>query len=97
MTGSMRIKKLSKTGNARCFVSEKDYDKKIGGYFYLLLEPLDSWGEPMFYFSKNADGTYTIEGEGYIVTNESQIRSHRRHVRKTWGNCPIKWVERPKN
>ena len=61
MKGTIRVKKLSQTGNARCFVSEKDYDKKLGGDFYLLLEPFDSWGEPMFYWSKNSDCTYTIE------------------------------------
>lgn len=93
MKGTIRVKKLSQTGNARCFISEKDYDKKLGGEFYLLLEPFDSWEEPMFYWSKNTDGTYTIEGEGYIVDSESSINSHKRYVKRIWGNTPIKWVE----
>lgn len=96
MKCSFAVDKLTKFNKARCIISEKDIDPAIGGEFIVILEPFDSWGEPMYYWSKNADGTYTVEGEGYIITHdfEEAKRKHRASVSKEWGDIPVKWVEK---
>lgn len=96
MKCSFAVDKLTKFNKARCIVSEKDTDPVIGGEFIIILEPFDSWGEPMYYWSKKDDGTYEVEGEGYIITHDfdAAIRRHKERVSKTWGNIPVKWVEK---
>lgn len=90
MTGTTTLKRLNK--NTRCFVIKLDDEEK--GFFgssHLVIKPLNSWGEPMFYWRKNIDGTYHIEGEGYFCNGG--IKEHKEDVKETWGNQPIKWLE----
>lgn len=93
MTSEIILKNLKKTGVPRCIISEKDFDETLGGDFYMLLEPFNSWGEPMFYWRKNQDGTYCVIGEGYIVTDRDDISSHKRDVKSRWGYKKLKWVQ----
>lgn len=94
MTGILPVKNLRKTQKPRCFVSEEDYDEKVGEPFRLLIEPKGGSDGPIFYYRKTSDG-YEVEGEGYIITKHSQesIAEHRRWVKNHWKNTTLQWIE----
>lgn len=89
MKGTMLIKKLNK--NQRCIISDKDYDKKIGGDFWFVLEPFTDCNNQSFFYYKKVENGYLVEGEGYICTNEEnaiKLRNYTNRLHKT-----IKYVE----
>ena len=75
MNGTMFIKKLNR--RLRCIVGGEDYDEKVGGKFWFVLDPFFNCdGKPFFYYKK-VDNGYLIEGEAYICTNKDQAQKHR--------------------
>ena len=75
MKGTMFIKKLNL--RQRCIVSQEDYDEKVGGKFWFVLDPfLNCNKEPFFYYKKVENG-YLVEGEAYICTDKNSSQKHR--------------------
>ena len=67
---------------------DKDYDEKVGGEFYFLLLPL--LGDKRFFYVKdNFDGSFTVEGESYIITNENVLRRYITDAQKELKGKPI--------
>lgn len=78
--GTMKCKNyITKPG----YYLVKDYDSKVGGEFYFLLLPLYGNDGEMFYCVKeNADGSFTVDGEFYIITNEESLKSYLKDAKK---------------
>lgn len=56
----------------------QDFDEKIGGKFYFLIEPLLGFGNrAFFYVRKLPSGRYEVEGEAYILTNYENVKRHK--------------------
>lgn len=53
--------------------------------------------ERFFFIEENPDGSYTVEGECYIVTNEESLKRHKRDVKKEVKNKPIWYYHVDKN
>ena len=87
--GSGSMKRKSYITNTGYYLA-KDFDEKFGGDFYFLLTPLyGNNNERFFFIEENPDGSYTVEGECYIVTNEESLKRHKRDVKKEVSNKPI--------
>lgn len=93
MTGCFCIPKLKKTRKVRCIISEMSYEPMYGGDFYMLLKPLEQYDGPVYYWRREPDGYFYVEGEGYIVHTAEEINELQRDVKSYWGNIPLKWVE----
>ena len=50
----------------------KDFDEKLGGDFWFLIEPLHGWTdeERFFFVTELENGKYEFTGEGYIVSGK---------------------------
>ena len=94
-SGSMKSKSYTtKTG----YYLTKDFDVKVGGEFHFLLTPLHgNNNERFFYVEENLDGTYTVEGECYIITDEESLKRHKTDVKKEVKNKPIWYYHIDKN
>ena len=69
---------------------DKDYDQKVGGEFYFLLLPLLGDNNKRFFYVKdNFDGSFTVEGECYIITNENVLRRYITDAQKELKGKPI--------
>lgn len=69
---------------------DKDYDEKVGGEFYFLLLPLlGNNNKRFFYVKDNFDGSFTVEGECYIITNENVLRRYITDAQKELKGKPI--------
>lgn len=91
MTGTIQIKKLNR--NSKCFVSESDYDERLCGQFWLVLEPFGFFDGPGFYWRRNSDGSYYVEGEGYIVNNKNRVDELRKDILKRHRGKTVIWKE----
>ena len=66
MTGSVIVKDYHCSSGYHC---EQDYEKRFGGAFWFLIEPLYGlYDERFFYVKKLADNCYELSGEGYIIS-----------------------------
>ena len=75
MKGTMFLKKLNK--RQRCIVSDKDYDEKVGGEFWFVLDPFLNCEDKPFFYYKQIENGYIVEGEAYICTDENSVQKHR--------------------
>lgn len=74
----------------RGYYLDKDYSEKVGGEFYFLLLPLSgNINEQFFYVKDNFDGSFTVEGECYIITDEKVLNRYIRNARKELKGKPI--------
>lgn len=86
MTGSM-IRKSYKTKTG--YFCAADFDKKLGGKFYFLIEPLIGCQEErFFYVRKLKDGAFEILGEGYIINAPGGLKRHISELKKELGSSP---------
>ena len=82
MTGTMKVNRLNK--KSRCIVSEKDFDEKVGGEFWFVLEPFtDREEQPFFYYKKIDDG-YLVEGEAYICMSIESVNYHKNRTNEEY-------------
>lgn len=87
--GSGSMKRKSYITNTGYYLT-KDFDEKVGGEFYFLLMPLYGNDNERFYFIEtNPDGSYTVEGECYIITNKEHLKRYKDEAKKTVSNKPI--------
>lgn len=90
MKGTFTVPKL--LPNKTCYISEKDYNAKIGGTFQLVIHPFPCAEDDnaAFYYVRQGPGSsLVIEGEGYIITNPAQLAKHRAMGRQEFGNKAI--------
>lgn len=67
-SGTMTVKQY----NGKKYFSSRNFDKKFGGKFTFLLEPLNgNIGEKFFYIKDLKNGTFEVEGESYIFEGYS--------------------------
>lgn len=90
MKGIIKINRLNK--KSRCVVSEKDFDEKVGGDFWLVLEPFTDCEEQPFFYYKKIDDGYLVEGEAYICTSIESVNYHKNRT-----NAEYKSVEYREN
>ena len=77
MKGTMFIKKLNK--RQRCIVSNKDYDEKVGGEFWFVLDPfLNCEDEPFFYYLQ-----LSLAGVPAIIKHQNALSRELWSVWKT--------------
>lgn len=88
MKGTMLIKSLNKQ---RCIISDEDYDAKIGGKFWFVLEPFFDCNNRPFFYYKKVDNGYLIEGEGYICVDEDSV--NRRRSSASSSHRKVKYIE----
>lgn len=66
----------------RGYYCASDYDEKVGGKFWMFLEPLaGNDDELFFYVRKQGRDRYEVTGEGYIVTSRESLSRHIREVK----------------
>lgn len=85
--GTMKRKNyITKQG----YYLSKDFDVKVGGDFYFLLLPLyGNDNQCFFYVFENEDGSYTVEGECYIITNNEHLKRYIKEAKKEFSDKPI--------
>ena len=93
--GTITMDYLRKFSKPQCIVSAVDTDPRLGGEFVLLLAPLERFGEPVYYWHERLDGTFVVEGEGYIITGdiESKISKRRRDISKKYSGKSLTWIQ----
>jgi len=67
----------------RGFYQAKDYDEKLGGTFWFVIEPFHGCeDERFFYVKKLENGKYHFEGEGYFLSRAEDLTRHLKELRK---------------
>lgn len=62
----------------------KDYDAKVGGEFWFLIEPLiGNDDEVFFYIRALPNGKFEVEGEAYIITDPDRLKSYKNDAVRT--------------
>lgn len=86
-SGTMRCKSyITKRG----YYLVNDYDETVGGEFWFLLMPLyGNNDERFFYVKNNLNGSFTVEGECYIITNKEALRRYITDAGKELKGKPI--------
>ena len=67
----------------------KDYDERFGGEFFFLLLPFFGNNGERFFYVTTEKNSYTVEGEYYIIMDESKVRKEVRLFQKELGKKPI--------
>ena len=66
----------------RGFFQTKDFDEKLGGTFWFVIEPFHGMeNERFFYVRKLENGKYYFEGEGYFLSRPEQLTQHLKELR----------------
>ena len=81
MKGTMLIKKLNPC--LRCIVGDENYDEKVGGKFWFVLDPFFNCEEEPFFYYKKVENGYLVEGEAYICTSKEQAEKHRARTNRS--------------
>lgn len=76
-------------GNKRNYITKTgyylshDFDVKVGGEFYFLLEPLIGNDDERFFCVREHNGLYEVEGEFYIISasNKESLQRHKRELK----------------
>ena len=86
----------SGTMNCKSYITKRgyylayDYDEKVGGEFWFLLLPLyGNNNERLFYVKDNFNGSFTVEGECYIITNKEALRRYIADAGKELKGKPV--------
>lgn len=60
-----------------------DFDVKLGGEFYFFLEPLIGNDDERFFYVREHNGLYEVEGECYIIDgdNKASLQRQKRELR----------------
>ncbi len=62
----------------------KDFDAKVGGEFWFLIEPLIGNGDEVFFYIRNLpNGKFEVEGEAYIITDSDRLKSYKNDTVRT--------------
>lgn len=87
MKGTMQVKNLKKRAS---YYLSKSYDELYSGEFTIFIQPLLGTEDKYFYYAKRLkNGEIEITGEGYVVTCEESLASHKKDAKKTLGDlCP---------
>lgn len=88
--------------NKAYYVSDMDYDIKIGGTFQMIIHPFpcsDDDNAAFYYVREGSGNSIIIEGEGYIITNPAQLRRYKAMGRKEYSNKAIwyYWTDKQGN
>ncbi len=78
--------------NRAYYVSEQDYDLKIGSTFQIIIHPFpcaDDDRSAFYYARQGPSSSIIIEGEGYIVTDPVQLRHYKAMGRKEYSKKAI--------
>lgn len=90
MTGQMEVQLPLKAGKV-FFVSQKDRDVKMGGDFYMLLNPLGGIdGDNFYYVRLIGDGRAIIDGEGYLLKPE-HLAEYKKDARQSFDPSSIRY------
>ena len=65
------------------FYKAKDFDRKLGGTFWFIIEPLHGCeNERFFYVKELEDGNYHLHGEGHVLYKPEHLADHLKELRK---------------